>query len=889
MEDDSGWRLVVISHSHWDREWYVPFQTYRTRLVGLMDRLLDMLVAEPGYKHFMTDGQTVLLEDYLDVRPDRRRLIARLVRQGRLLIGPWYVAPDEFLPGGESLIRNLQRGIRMAKEFGGAMPVGYSPDAFGHIAHLPALLRGFGLEYAVVWRGLDDRVKKTEFIWQSPDGSSVLTLYLPMGYGFAWPLPADAQELKDRLDRIRQALGPLARTPYLAVMNGNDHAPPQPELPALLETANSLTSEGRVIHGSLPQLLESIETYVREKRVALQRYQGEMRSSRRAHLLPGAISARMWVKQRNQECEDLLVDWLEPLTTWAGLLRRRLGKRWQEPPLPWGPFTGYPTAWSSISSLVDEAWKQLLLNQSHDPLYGSGVDEVYGDVTQRFDTCEQISEDLVQRMLSNVAAQIDTRGKESVVVFNPTSGPRTDFVTFERPVLGEGQTPLAVIDATGRRHACQIVSPAPPLPALPFSRTQTMKAGFVARDVPGHGYKAFRVVCGPSGDASKERDCAGIENEFFAVSADPDDGTISVRDKKSGRVLRGLNRLVDDGDRGDEYNYWAPSPDTVVDLPSAPPVIEVVESGPARWTLAIRMTYSLPASLSASRQRRSRRRVRCEARCLARLYAGVGRIDFRTEFDNQARDHRLRVHFPTGIQSDVTHAEQHFGVITRPIAIPEADQTWSEQPVGTYPQKAFVDVSDGERGVLLANRGLPEYEALPGPDGLTLALTLLRCVGWLSRPDIATRKGPAGPTVETPGAQCPGRHVFEYAVVPHAGGWENAFVEAHRFARPLRGALAPGEGVLSPAGSLVEVSPSRLVVSAVKAAEDGRGMIVRVYNAGDRAVRGRVRLMEPHGGVQVVNLNEERLATATVEDGWVQVRAKRNEIVSLRFETRLGE
>ncbi len=889
MTGDDSRQFVVISHSHWDREWYVPFQTYRIRLVELMDRVLDILVADPEYKHFMTDGQAVLLEDYLAVRPDRRRLMARLVREGRLLIGPWYVLPDEFLPSGESLIRNLQRGIRLSRELGGVMPVGYSPDAFGHIAHLPAILRGFGLEYAVVWRGLDARARKSEFIWRSPDGSSVLTLHMPLGYAAAWPLPSEPREMEAKLSSLRRELAPRATTRYLAIMNGNDHAPPQPDLPALLELAKSMISEGTVVHGNLPQLMAAIKAEVVERRIALTRYRGEMRSGQRAHILPGAISARMWVKQRNQECQDLLVDWLEPLVAWCGLLRASLGRVWREPPLPWGPFTGYPTARASISGLVREAWRQLLLNQSHDPIYGCGVDAVYVDVTERFDSCEQIAGDLVRRTLMDVAAQADTGGEPGVVVFNPLGGPRTDFVTFDWPV-SDGQAPVAVIDPAGRRHVCQVMSTPPASATLPFSPPRTVEAGLVARGVPGHGYKAYRVVDGaPAAVAWGETGGNSIENEFFAVTADPDDGSVTVRDKLSGRVLPGLNRLVDGGDRGDEYNHWAPSPDTVVDGPSAAPKISVVERGPARSTLQIDMTYLLPVGLTRDRRTRSRGRARCDARCQVRLYTGVRRIDFRVEFDNEARDHRLRALFPTGVQSDVTHAEQHFGVITRPIAVPEADDTWMEQPVGTQPQKAFVDVNDGKRGLLLANRGLPEYEALPGPDGVTLALTLLRCVGWLSRPNVATRKGPAGPTVETPGAQCIGRHVFEYAVVPHEGGWESAFLEAHRFSRPMRATVAAGSGALPAAGSLVESKPAQLVVSAVKAAEDGRGLVVRVYNAGDRAVHGRVRLAEPHGQVQLVNLNEERLAEAPVEDGWVRVNARRNEIVSLLFHARLKD
>ncbi len=887
-EDDSGLEYVVISHSHWDREWYVPFQTYRIRLVRLMDVVLELLSSDPGYKHFMTDGQTAPVEDYLAVRPDQRGLVESLVREGRLLIGPWYVAPDEFLPHGESLIRNLQRGIRVARELGEVMRVGYQPDAFGHIAHLPAILRGFGFDSAVVWRGVDERARKTEFRWRSPDGSSVLAIFLPLGYGFAWPLPSDPEQMAERLAFFRRSLAPPATTRFLAIMNGNDHAPTQPDLPALLESANAHLDGGRLVHGNLPRLLADIAVEVEQKRLALPRYDGEMRSSRRSPLLPGAISARMWVKQRSQRCEETLVAAAEPLSAWCALLRARLGSDWREPSLPWGPLTGYPVAWLSVAGLLREAWRQLLMNQQHDPIYGAGADAIYGEVAQRFDTCEQIAVDLATRMLTCLAAQVDAGGKRSIVVFNPLNGPRDDFVTFDWRLENGEEAPLAAVDTTGRRHTCQIVS-RPAGDALPFSPPRSLKGGFVARGIPAYGYRSFELELGPDSGVPEPAGGNAIENEFFVVSADVEDGSITLRDKRSGRVLRGLNRFVDGGDCGDEYNHCSPRQDSVIDRPAGPPAIAVVESGPARRTLAVEMTYRLPDGLTADRKARSRKKASCRVRSLVRLYPGVRRVEFETRVDNQTRDHRLRVHFPTGVQSEVTRAEQHFGVVSRPVAVPVADESWVEQPVGTQPQKTFVDVNDSANGLLLANRGLPEYEALPDTEGVTLALTLLRCVGWLSRPDLSPRTGPAGPTMETPDAQCLGRHVFEYAMVPHDGGWENAMAEAHRFARPLQAAVSSGLGVLPAAASLVEVKPGGLVVSAIKAAEDGSGVVVRLYNAGDRTVRGRVRFVERHGRVDVVNLNEEPLREATVEDGWVRLRARRNEIVSLLFHAALGD
>ena len=176
--------FILIPHTHWDREWYLPQEVFRQRLVRLLDRLQDLLEADPSYQSFHLDGQTIPLLDYEQIRGRSERL-RRLIREGRIRIGPWYVLPDEFLVGGEALIRNLERGFLVAAEFG-AEPVrlGYLPDMFGHVAHAPQLLRGFGLERAVVWRGVTPDVSGQTFVWESPDGSRVDTVFLPIGYGY---------------------------------------------------------------------------------------------------------------------------------------------------------------------------------------------------------------------------------------------------------------------------------------------------------------------------------------------------------------------------------------------------------------------------------------------------------------------------------------------------------------------------------------------------------------------------------------------------------------------------------------------------------------------------------------------------------------------------------
>lgn len=873
------WRIILVPHTHWDREWYFPFQRYRTRLVGFFDLLLDILEHDPEYRHFMLDGHTILVEDYLEVRPDRRGTIERFVREGRLSAGPWYVIPDEFLPGGEALVRNMLRGHRVAKQLGAVMPVGYLPDPFGQIAHLPAILRGFGIERCVFWRGTDESLRSTEFVWEAPDRSSVLVKHIRGGYGIGAPFPTNEDEFIDKVEQIRGLLQPLAKTRTLLIMWGSDHVPPQRELSRNVRVYNARVADAELVHASLPRVFEDVEAQLDGLR-ALPRRRGEFRSGQLSHVLPGVLSARMWIKQRTFACEQLLTRWAEPLSLWADLLRARLGEAWLEPPALAGPTSPPPREAASEQGLLDRAWRLLLENQPHDSICGCSVDQTHDEMRPRFDQCEQVGDDLAYEAMRRIGAQGPA---ERVFVFNPLPGARTDFAKAVVPAK-RGAEPIALVDDEGKRWPCQRITSADP---RPFRVT----VGFVAGDVPGFGYRTYRVEYGrPEGrPAARRTSAARIENELFRVTVDRRDGSLTVEDKCAGERYRGLNCFVDGGDRGDEYNYCAPDPDALVGAPAAPADVRLLESGPARQTLEISMTYRLPARLGADR-RRSAQNVRCPARLLVSLSPGVPRIDVRTEFENHAEDHRLRAHFPTGLRSEVSYAEQHFGVITRPIALPQADDTWVEQPAGTQPQKTFVDVNDGRRGLLIANRGLQEYEALDTSSGVTIALALLRCVGWLSRNDFPSRKGHAGPPLPTPGAQCPGRHVFEYAIIPHDGGWDRAYAEAHRFAVPMRARWnRRGTGLLPASASLLELPVRRggegrgLVVTALKRAEDGRGAVVRLYNTLDRATTGRLRLAEPWSRAEVVDMKEDTLAPAAVHDGWVCLKLRRNEIVTLRF------
>ena len=372
-----------------------------------------------------------------------------------------------------------------------------------------------------------------------------------------------------------------------------------------------------------------------------------------------------------------------------------------------------------------------------------------------------------------------------------------------------------------------------------------------------------------------------IENEFFTVEPLPD-GTLSVLDKSNGQTYRGLNRFVDGGDCGDEYNYSPPLADT---QPVGRLKQVCMRQSPARQTLELTLEMHLPFSLTEDRKARSRESVTVQIVSNVSLYPGVPRIDIHTRVDNRAKDHRLRVHFPAPFGVEGADYDGHFEVIRRPLGVPNYDESWREEPRPEVPQQAFSDISDGTHGLMVANRGLPEVEVLKTETGNEIAVTLLRSVGWLSRDDFSTRQGHAGPFMATPGAQMIGTWDFDYSIIPHSGNWEDAFTQAYGFETPLR-ALGTSihPGALPASSSLLLVEPGSFVVSAVKETEDERGWLVRGYNITGEDIQVTIKPWKHFKRAELANLAEEKLAVLkTARDGSVTLPARGHEIVTVVF------
>jgi alpha-mannosidase len=966
--------LHLVSHTHWDREWYKPYQTFRLQLVSLIDGLLDLLARDSNFKYFMLDGQTIVLEDYLEIRPEREAELRRYIRAGRILIGPWNILPDEFLVSSEATVRNLLEGARSCRLFGARMPVGYTPDPFGHIGQLPQILRGFGIDWAAFRRGLSD--EPCEVWWQSPDGSRVLAAYLRDGYDNAAGLPtADPVLFAREVGARRDSLQPHSAMRDLLLMHGTDHMEPPPDTSKAIRSAAGRLQGDRLIHSTLPKYFAAVSAAIRSRKIDLPVVTGELRSPQRHHLLPGVLSTRMWIKQRNRECETLLERWAEPFSAFA---LHVAGADASSDPLVRNP-----------SGALHAAWRLLMQNHPHDSICGCSIDEVHEEMKLRFAQVEQIGGEVVRASLAALSASIDTRaGAHALLVFNPTAGPRTDRVEAEvhppeewdsfeivagdgRPIphqaaggaaaelinvmldpaslrgivgnLHEGRAGnLALQDIRFRRGAdvlqvdavmAEDAAPDPEAwkravdgfrgyladPSITKFHIRAHNAAatwtvFVAPAVPAYGWKTFylrrKSVPAPAAVSlhpvarafmplvlrlaqtalgrywirrrSQTRAAPVIENEFLRVEA-ASDGTLNLFDKRNSVAYRGVNRFLDGGDCGDSYNYCPPARDAVI---TAQRKAVRVRKAAAEHTLEVDLEIRVPVALSADRKSRGRQFVQIPVTTRITLLPGVPRADVHTVVENRAQDHRLRVHFPFGdgspAEKPVARYDGHFEVVRRDAA-PLADDTdWIERRRPEVPQRAFTDLSDARRGLMIANRGLPEVEVIAGSE---IAITLLRCVGWLSRDDFPARTGQAGPMLPLPGAQMPGKWAFDYAVIPHGGDWLAASREARAFETPLR-AVETGahRGILPPEGSFVQVAPAAFEISAIKQTQDGRGILVRGWNPTGETIRVTIRPWRAFARAERVNLAEDRTGSLRVgRRGEVAFPVKGHEICSVIF------
>jgi mannosylglycerate hydrolase len=893
-----------VSNTHWDREWRYSMQRTRHMLVYMLDMLFDILEKEPRFKSFHLDSQTIPIQDYLEVRPERAALVRKHVKKGKLLVGPWFVLPDEYCVGGEALIRNLLLGHRIAKRFGAVSKTGYSPFSWGQLSQMPQIYQGFGIPFAAFYRGVNTLVApQSEFIWEGADGTRVIGSRLaarprynvwyviqrpvywntenenyrlvPWSAGHAPFRFADASPLSDldmqyahpkfeyhaenvaaRADQAMREQDKEWTTPHRFWSAGHDSSCPDiREVRMIADCQKALKDRADVFHSTVQEFQRRVvECAGKDLPVS----RGEMRH----YFTPGSsstlfgwvTSARMDVKQDNYATERALGAYAEPMAVCASLLG--------------APFPG---------GFVDLAWNWLLQNHGHDSIGGCSREVVPNDMFFRSRQSREISACVTERAMLDIAGAVDLSGREpnevALVAWNPAPVKRTEVVALKLDVPAELKAAdFEIVDEKGAAVPTQKITAVTPSYSVIQSPNDVANMIQMTRhtlyaqlpDVPGTGYRTFFVK--PLAAKQRRRKVTlatgpqTIENEFLAVTVQPN-GALTVKEKATGRVWQDLGYFQDHSEIGSPWEHVPVPHETALTTLNERARVSLACDGELVASFRIELDWALPRGRSPDETRRDDTRVPCRIVSTVTLRRGQPWVEFVTEVDNQAEDHYLQVSFPTHVKTDTVMAQIPFDVVARPVARPDPAQ-FSEDPQTEHPMDRFVDLSDGKTGVALLNEGLKAYEVHEDA-ARTLSLTLLRCFPlrmWI------TNISPTDYSTIDHASQCLGKHSFRYAFMPHKGDWEAAglWQASERFVLDFRVAqtAATPHGRQPLARTFLEVEPEILHVSGLKLSEDGGGWIVRLFNPTLRTLKGRLRLNGGLAGPKTPPSPVERVQSA---------------------------
>ena len=892
-------RAHYVLSTHWDREWYQSFQNFRFQLVRLLDRVVDGLEDGRLQGPFQTDGQAIILEDYLEIRPDKRSKLEELAQAGRMVIGPWYVLPDEFLVSGESLVRNLRLGRSIARGYGvEPSNAGFVCDLFGHNSQMPQILAGFGINGGLIWRGIN-HLQSRHVRWRSPDGTELLAYRFPVGgyCDFAFQVrhardyetPTTAARVAEDLRAYLRHEAEHTEVDPILLFDGGDHEEWDQQVYAAMLDYAGKEDEFEIVHTSLDAYLaEAIPQASRVGAVV----EGELREPGtllydQQWVIPGVLSSRVWIKQLNALCETSLCTWAEPTAAWAHL---QLGHE-----VPQG--------------FLDTAWKWLLQNHPHDSICGCSIDVVHEDMKYRFSQCQQITERLTVEATRSLAANVSGGVGDDelrVVVFNPLTTPISatteldlqipvDWPTFNEFFGFEPKPSFRIYGPDGEE--------------IPYQRLRQTKNRLKGRiyetkfpvtyrthdvlvslplDIPASGYTTLTVRAGGKreptrypvvpGMATSERSMA---NEHLAVAIQPN-GSLTMRDKRTGAIYERLLTFEDIADIGDGWYHGTAVNDQTFTSTASSAAVALVHDGPQLTTFYIRTVMQTPHRfVFGDEMQRSPELVDLVIENWISLRPGAAHLEVETAVHNVAEDHRLRVLFPSGAQTDTYLADSPFDVVERPIALSSDNHLFRELEVETKPQQMWAAVFDNDCGLAVVSTGLLESAIRDTPER-TLALTLLRS----TRTTVGTDGEPNGLLL--------GTSKFRYWIAPLTGAPDRVslFRMGQQLAaglydvqlRPEDIALHQESGRLPAAASFLRVDGDVVVTSARMV--DG-GFEMRSFNPTDQPAEVAISFGNDirFSHLQFVNLESSPLdRPVQITDSMAVVTLEPRKIATYRFQ-----
>ena len=846
--------LHIIPHSHWDREWYLPFEKHRVRLVELFDALIETMEKDPDYTYYHMDGQYVVIDDYLEIKPHMRDRLMKLIRDGRIHVGPWYVLQDEYLTSGEANVRNMLYGLRLCRAIGAApVETGYFPDSFGNISQAPQIVRGFGFDNAIFGRGINDvgsdnqiikqsGMTTSELIWRGADGSEVIAVLFANWYHNAMELPTEEEALRNRLTHIVASTSRFALTPHLLGMNGCDHQPVQTDLQAAIKLANTVQDEVEVKQSNFMDYVDAIRPYKDTFPV----YEGEMNGQLATGSFPliSTSSSHVDIKQKNQATQHLLERITEPVS----LISMLNGGDYKQ-------------------DLLLYAWKKLMQNHPHDSICSCSCDEIYEEMKTRFAKAAACGEELRDRALDHLVATVKTDGIDgdaAIVVLSLEPGKSVLTVKANVDLDLTDDTPaIAIFDENGREIPAKTRyihnQFTYTLPKDRFRQPRYVNRFEVEMQVESHGigYRTFTVKKqAPTVKTAVSYTESTMENEFLSVSFNQN-GTVDVTDKRSGRTYAGQNLFEDTRDVGDLYNYWQAKDDVAVTTANAKAEISLHEITP--WSVTFKAT--VPMAIDA------------DITTYVTLSDKIARVDFKTVVVNRMENHRLRAMFTSDMDTKYSLADGQFDILRRDI---QPSEIW-KNPCNTHRCQAFAGLESDTTadGLMIANRGLHEYEILR--DGRnTLAVTLLRAVGEIG--DWGVFPTPLGQKI--------GTWTLEYSMIPYTtDNRAEGYREGYTFSYPA--VLAVGtpkhEGTLPAAADYVRFDSEYIRMTAFKKAEERDSAILRFYNTQNETVTLTAEISPAFKSARLTNLDEVAQSELALTNGKLVMEIPAKKIVTVEL------
>ncbi len=908
-------KIYYFCSSHWDREWYQPFQHFRIYLLKMADELFEVLEQDEEFKIFNFDGQAIVLDDILEIHPEWRKRIDNLVRCGKLNIGPWYVQPDEFLVSGEALIRNLQLGHLKAIEYGGkAWTVGYLCDIFGHIAQMPQILNGFDINSAIIWRGAPPDCQNC-FRWIAPDGSECLAVKLPekQGYGdFAgsvtglWNFELSEEKFKSLAFNYIEEQRQNTSLPMVILMDGVDHAPVHSAVPQYIQYLKELYPEAEIDFADFTEVEAELKTH----ESFLTRVSGELNFTTREtggfmNLITHTLSSYYPLKQANDDCQNTLELQISPLMVYAGLNGMYLDNK-----------------------LLGHAWKLLLSNQAHDSICGCSIDQVHKDMEYRFDQVKSIGEALLFEFMvhdRNAVSGYDIRreclhisggepdieysnehGTLLVRLFNPLPYDYEqvhDFeivfpvdyeMTYAEPfgyefinafMLEDEQHNPVEYNITSIKH--NVIRRFYRFDARSYdvyhvsARLQLKALGWTTLTVLPSEKPVRNFASQLTGRNSAENSVLCLE-----VNAD---GTLNITDKRSGRKYSGLNTFATDGEIGDGWNHVSPKGNVLAMSTSTIGSISLIEDSPSRTRFEIAHKMVLPKELrfDGTLQEKyhgiNRSLETAELKIVTRVTIDENSplVQFETEIDNSIKDYRLRMIIPTGIEGDY-FAHQAFLFLVRQTGRSSGTQTegWKEPE---QLEKNFGDIVgkwDKQGGVAFLSGGGLHEVGTPVYDNGEIWITLFRAF----RRTVATNGEKRG--------QLQRKMIFKYALYfcdeNDYGSYGVLYRQLQQYRTPvINYTLDAPEHFVSEESGILSIDSNDVCMSIIKSPETmySNAVIVRFVNYASNASQAKINIEKDYEltGCEKISLKEEYIKTPEFHKNGIELEFAPHEIITLKF------